>query len=161
MFVIRQCDSEEDYAIARELAAELTAWDISETQKLGIAADEVLQFYYPPGAASEMTLVATDGSTPAACIGYREINPRICELKRLYVRPAFRGSGLGARMISSLTERATAQGYSGICLETTRFMQAAIRLYEEAGFVRCEPYYTTPEVFRDISVFMRKQIGDC
>lgn len=158
MFVIKQCESEQDFASARELAAELTAWDISETQKLGLSGDEVLQFYYPQDAGVEMTLLATAGSAPAACIGYRQISPRTCEVKGLYVRPMFRGSGLGAMMISSLTEKAAAGGYSGICLETTCFMQSAIRLYDEAGFVRCEPYYIIPEVFRDISIFMRKEI---
>ena len=160
MLTIKQCESAEDFASAAELAAELAAWDIDETQKLGISADEVAQFYYPVGSELPgMTLLALAGSTPAACIGYREMSPGICELKRLFVRPMFRGTGLGAMMISSLAEKAAAAGYSRICLETTRFMKGATRLYEQAGFVPCEPYYAIPEVFRNISVFMKKEIG--
>ena len=160
MFTIKQCESNADCASAAELAAELATWDIAETQKLGISADEVAQFYYPTGSGlPEVTLLASAGSTPAACIGYREMSPGICELKRLYVRPTFRGAGLGAMMILSLAEKAAAAGYSRMCLETARFMKGAMRLYEDAGFVPCEAYYAIPETFRDISVFMRKEIG--
>jgi GNAT superfamily N-acetyltransferase len=105
-----------------------------------------------------MTLLAWADATPAACIAYRELSPHLCELKRLYVRPAFRGTGLGTLMIASLTERAGMAGYSRICLETTRFMDGALRLYEEAGFVPCKAYYEIPETFRDISIFMKKYI---
>jgi GNAT superfamily N-acetyltransferase len=159
MFIIKQCETDEDFASAAELAAELAAWDIAETEKLGISAGEVAQFYYPPGAASVMTLIASADGGPAGCIGYREMSPQTCELKRLYVRPAFRGTGLGAMMISSLAEKAAAAGYSNMCLETTRFMQGAMRLYEEAGFVPCEAYYAIPETFRDISIFMKKDLA--
>lgn len=159
MFTIKQCESDEDFANAAELAAELAAWDIAETQKLGISADEVAQFYYPEGSElPAMTLLASAGSTSAACIGYREMSPGMCEVKRLYVRPAFRGTGLGAMMISSLVEKAAAGGYSQVCLETTCFMKGAMRLYEDAGFVPCEAYYAIPDTFRNVSVFMRKEI---
>jgi GNAT superfamily N-acetyltransferase len=167
MFIIRQCDTEDDYASARELAAELAAWDIAQTQKLGITADEVAQFYYPTDgelpssadAAPGAMLLARAASIPAACVGYRELDSHSCELKRLYVRPAFRGAGLGKMMISSLVERATRAGYSRMFLETTHFMNGAIRLYEEAGFVPCDAYYAIPDTFRDISIFMKKDLG--
>lgn len=159
MFTIKQCDSDEDHASAAQLAAELAAWDIAETQKLGVSADEVAQFYYPAGAASMMTLLASAGSVPAGCIAYREMTPRKCELKRLYVRPSFRGTGLGEMMISSLAAKAAARGYSRMYLETTRFMKEAIHLYEKAGFVPCEAYYEIPEAFRNISIFMSKEMG--
>ena len=77
-------------------------------------------------------------------------------MKRLYVGPAFREMGLGAMMIASLAEKARASGYARICLETTHFMQGAMRLYREAAFVPCDAYYTIPIIFRDLSVFMRK-----
>jgi len=159
MFTIKQCESDEDFANAGQLAAELADWDIAETQKLGISTGEVAKFYYPEGPALQLMLLATAGSTPAACIGYRELSPRICELKRFYVRPTFRGRGLGALIVSSLAEEAAASGYSQMCLETTCFMKGATRLYEQAGFVQCEPYYAIPDIFRDISIFMKKDIG--
>lgn len=167
MFVIRQCETEADYAIAVELAVELSVWDGAETQKLGISADEVSQFYYPteldlagsPDAAPGVTLLASERSLSAACIGYREVRPHVCELKRLYVRPAFRGTGLGRTMVSSIVEKATLAGYSRMCLETTHFMKGAISLYDEAGFRPCEPYYEIPEIFHRLSIFMTKDLS--
>jgi GNAT superfamily N-acetyltransferase len=167
MFTIRQCETDKDYASVAELSAELAAWDIAETQKLGISADQMIQFYYPVSADEPepapkrmaMTLLASAGSVPAGCIAYREIGPKVCEMKRLYVRPAFRGTGLGKAMVSSLVERAAVAGYLRICLETTRFMKSAMQLYDEAGFVSCEAYRPIPAMFRGISVFMVKDLG--
>jgi GNAT superfamily N-acetyltransferase len=167
MFIIRPCETDADSASAAQLAAELAAWDIAETQKLGIAADEVNQFYYPVETealgsaivAQGMTLLGFGDSAPAACIGYRELSPQICEMKRLFVRPAFRGTGLGKMMVSALVEHAAMAGYSRICLETAQFMKGAMRLYEGAGFEPCEPYYAIPETFRTISVFMKRDLG--
>lgn len=166
MFIIRPCQTYEDYAYAAELAAELAAWDSAETQKLGLRAEDVLNFYYPvegelharSAATSGTTLLALAEGTPAACISFRELGPGSCELKRLYVRPAFRGTGLGRRMIGSLIQTSTIAGYSHVCLETVQFMRDAIRLYEQAGFVPCEPYYPIPEMFRAITVFMQKEL---
>jgi len=167
MLVIRHCQDSSDYSSAAQLAAELAEWDMAETQKLGISSDEMNRFYYPdslelPGTSSAVLgvmLLALSDSMPAACIGYRQLRPQECEMKRLYVRPSFRGTGLGKTMIASLVKFAATAGYSRMWLETARFMRSAMALYEQAGFVTCAPYYEVPDVFREVSVFMRKDIA--
>ena len=164
MFVVRQCEARADYAMAAELAEELARWDSAETEKLGISGEDVTQFYYTPEcdreapAVGAVTLLASDRSVSAACSSYRELRPHECELKRLYVRPAYRETGLGRLMVASIVEKATLAGYPSMCLETTHFMRGAIRLYEEAGFATCEPYYEIPDIFRGLSIFMRKNL---
>jgi ribosomal protein S18 acetylase RimI-like enzyme len=78
------------------------------------------------------------------CAGVRPLDPAICEMKRLYVRPAFRGRGLGRRLARMAVQEARVIGYSAMRLDTLPVMQNAIRLYEELGFVRCAAYYDTP-----------------
>ncbi|WP_375766525.1 GNAT family N-acetyltransferase [Archangium gephyra] len=97
--------------------------------------------YAPPGGR---LLLALDGSDAAGCVGVRELESGTCEMKRLYIRPAYRSHGLGRRLVEAAVEQARAAGYSAMCLDTLPQMGAAIRLYEAFGFERTEPYYANP-----------------
>ena len=65
-------------------------------------------------------------------------------MKRLFVRPAFRNRGLGRGLVDSLITKACSAGYSNMVLDTLPWMAGALRLYENAGFTRRAPYYSTP-----------------
>ena len=67
-----------------------------------------------------------------------------CEMKRLYVRRAFRGFGLGRQLVQALMQRATETGYSVLLLDTLDDMEAARDLYDTLGFVEIPPYYFNP-----------------
>ncbi len=69
-------------------------------------------------------------------------------MKRLYVRPAFRGNGIGHVLASAVVERVSAAGYRSMRLESTTFMKGAPELYRLLGFRAREPYYAIPEIFR-------------
>ena len=166
MLTIKQCKTEQDFAVAAELMAELSAWDSAETAKLGFTVESVLDFYYsdtsglpdPNANSGELSLLGYAGSEAGGCIGYRTLEPAICELKRLYVRPTFRRTGLGQALVASLILHAKAAGYKRMRLETVSFMTGAIRMYESNGFVRRPPYYDIPECFLPITVFMEMNI---
>jgi GNAT superfamily N-acetyltransferase len=64
----------------------------------------------------------------------------VAEVKRMYVRPAYRGRRLGALVLARLLDDARSSGYASVRLDTGRFMTAAQRTYEAAGFVDREPY---------------------
>jgi putative acetyltransferase len=94
----------------------------------------------PTGAV----LIARAGADAAGAVGYRMIEPGVAEMKRLYVRPAFRGSGLGRELASELIEDARAQGYRTMLLDTLASMSEARALYRDLGFVPVAPYYANP-----------------
>jgi ribosomal protein S18 acetylase RimI-like enzyme len=101
--------------------------------------------YAEPGGALLLALV--DG-TPAGCGAFRPLAdadyPNACEMKRLYVRRAFRQFGLGRALAQELMERAAGAGYSSMLLDTLDDMEAARGLYERLGFVEIPPYYFNP-----------------
>jgi N-acetylglutamate synthase-like GNAT family acetyltransferase len=97
--------------------------------------------YTPPRGA---LLIARQGTDAVGCVALRPIDAEICELKRLYVRPAARGSGLGRRLAESALADARGLGYHRIRLDTLPGMEAAQSLYVQMGFHEIEPYTTNP-----------------
>lgn len=88
----------------------------------------------------------------AGCIGLRKIDERSCELKRLYVRPQYRGKKLAERLIQRIIADAKEIGYSYILLDTLPFLEAAIHLYRKFGFYTVERYNSSP---MNTSIYMR------
>lgn len=94
--------------------------------------------YAPPRGT---LLLAQDGGEAAGCVGVRPLDAGRCEMKRLYVRGQYRGSGLGRQLAERAITFARGAGYRSMLLDTLPQMTAAVRLYRELGFMPCAPYY--------------------
>jgi ribosomal protein S18 acetylase RimI-like enzyme len=97
--------------------------------------------YCPPAGA--LLLARADGEA-AGCVALRPFDGDVCELKRLYVRPAARGLGLGRGLTLAALKLAAELGYRSIRLDTTPEMAAAHELYRTLGFREIEPYRENP-----------------
>jgi len=97
--------------------------------------------YAPP---SGTLLLAWDDTQPLACVALRRFDQDTAELKRLYVRPAGRGLGLGRRLCEAVLEHARSTGYSRIRLDTLHDMHAAQALYRRLGFHPIPAYRHNP-----------------
>ena len=95
---------------------------------------------------------------PVGCVALRRlegVGPQACEVKRLYVAPDHRGQGIADLLYAALEAFATSSGFRTIYLDTTDWMQAAIRFYERHGFGYCERYNENPQA----TLFMRKSLS--
>ena len=97
--------------------------------------------YSRPGG---VVLIAWNGDEAAGAIAYRMLEPGVAEMKRLYVRDAFRGRGLGRELAQELIEDARARGYRTMLLDTLASMGAARSLYRDLGFAPVAAYYDNP-----------------
>ena len=101
--------------------------------------------YAPPRGAE---LLAWVDGCPAGCCALRPLDasdyPNAAEMKRLYVRKAFRGFGLGRHLAEKILDVARLAGYASVLLDTLDDMEAARALYAELGFEEIPPYYHSP-----------------
>ena len=96
------------------------------------------------GAEGGVLLLATYEDEPAGTIALRRLERTSGEVKRLYLRPQFRGLGLGRRLLEVVIERARALGYESLYADTLPVMTEALSLYERVGFDRVGAYSPAP-----------------
>jgi putative acetyltransferase len=102
--------------------------------------------YAPPDGKLLLAIKESAGNSTEAigCIALRELGSDACEMKRLYVRPAFRGSGAGGELIRLLIAEARTIGYQRMLLDTLPSMKEAHKLYRRLGFREIPSYQKNP-----------------
>jgi GNAT superfamily N-acetyltransferase len=155
VITIRPATTESDVVVVRRLFEEYAAWiavDLSfqnfAEELKGLPGD-----YAPPRGA---LFLAWAEAIPAGCVAVRPFDESDCEMKRLYVRDAFRGMSAGERLAHEAIAWASAAGYRRMLLDTLPPMRAAHRLYERLGFEEIAPYRFNPV---EGTRFMARKLG--
>jgi ribosomal protein S18 acetylase RimI-like enzyme len=121
-----------------------------------IARDDRAQILHHISDPASCILLAYDAATPVGCILYRPLPQlgSVGEVKRLYVRPAFRQRGIADKLLQALEQFASTQHAQWLYLDTSDDLKAAIAFYEGHGYLRCDRYNDNPQA----TIFMRKRL---
>lgn len=103
-------------------------------------------------------LLATLNGQPAGCVTLKPVDQQHCELKRLYVRPTFRGHNLGKQLVDAFMQSARSLGYQYAVLDSHRSMAMAHDIYKSAGFDVVDAPPDFPQALRQSVVFMRCEL---
>ncbi len=107
--------------------------------------------YGPP--VGELWLVEEDGNF-VGCAALRKLEEGICELKRMYIRPSYRGKRWGQELMDIALQTAQSLGYYTMRLDSLQRLEAAVKLYTSYGFQQISPYNFNPEA--DVVYFEKK-----
>jgi GNAT superfamily N-acetyltransferase len=167
MIALDRCTTLAEFEAAHVLLAEMGGWDAAEANAYGVAEADTLAAYYGEQPAElQAAFIGTGaafylarwGGEPAGCAGFVRWGNDIAELKKLYVRPAFRGKGLARALMEAVLSAMRAAGYGESRLVTTRFMPEAVALYREFGFHDCGPFEPLPDAFAPFTLFMERRL---
>jgi GNAT superfamily N-acetyltransferase len=159
MVEIVQAESELHLGYVSELLKEYLAWAETLHPMDGIpafegASDEVENLpgiYSPPKGR---LLLALNDDRPAGCVALKPVRAGVAELKRMYVQPGKRGQGIGWKLGEKLVHEARHIGYAKIVLDSHHSMKDAHAIYRGLGFRQVAPPADTPEIVKDMAIFM-------
>ena len=140
---IFQAKTDEDFDIAKKLFVEYAdslGFHLSFQDFEGELANLPGDYVSPTGCL----LLAVYKEQSVGCIGLRKLSDRVCELKRLYVKPSFRGLGIGRALVEAVIEEARKIDYNYMRLDTVPSMEAASALYASVGFKKASAYRYNP-----------------
>jgi ribosomal protein S18 acetylase RimI-like enzyme len=143
LLIIRRATTEEGLAQARELFIEYGA-SLSVDLRFQNFDEELATLpgdYAPPRGR---LLIAIHENEIAGCVALREIEESVCEMKRLYVRPNFRGLNIGRELAGAIIAEARQIGYAKMRLDTLPTMKSARALYDSLGFREISSYRHNP-----------------
>jgi GNAT superfamily N-acetyltransferase len=162
--IITPVESAADIEVARELLAEYMAWtltvegDAHDAPTFQGHREELANLSRVYSAPAGRLFLARDSDRVAGSVAIKRHDRRVCELKRLYVRPAFRGRRIGERLARFAVDEARAMGYERMVLDSHISMRSAHAIYQSLGFTFVDAPPDFPERFRPVVVFMARDL---
>jgi len=160
MIEIYPVETDKDLEIVKGLLEEYVAsWfefdgpvHEKEVEKARGQMENLFNHFGPPDGC---LLFARYGEEVAGCVALEKLNDSVCQMKRLYVKPEFRGLKIGRELAERVIEQARRIGYERMRIHTVTALERANRLYKSLGFNEIDPYEYTP---REDAVFMELKL---
>jgi GNAT superfamily N-acetyltransferase len=133
--------------------------DLNDVPVLAGYEDEIATLpgrYAPPDGC---LLLALHDSQNAGCVGFYKFDEGVCEVKRLWTRPQFRGQKIGRALMETLIETARQSGYKAIILSTVDILKEARSMYSSFGFEPIAPYLEMPPEMLAHEIFLRLDLS--
>ena len=148
-FYIHQAKTSQDLEDIRDLFTAYVEWLNLDLSFQDFQAElSSLPGKYAPPKGGLLLARSSRSEGPLGCVAFRALpalGETCCEMKRLYVVPDGRGSGVGVALARAVLEEARNRGFELMKLDTLADrMGSAVKLYKQLGFVECEKYYDTP-----------------
>ena len=120
--------------------------------------EENRQEYMPHNALHDIhdVFIAYIDENPVGCASFKQYEEGVAELKRVYVKPDYRGKGIAEQLVNTVSAAAGKKGFQTLILETGKTFTAAVNLYQKLGFVITDHY--EPYIGMEDSVCMRKEL---
>lgn len=166
MLTVLQVDSPADIRDVRALLREYTTWACTLTEDADQAPtfrgleEELATLPGDYGPPHGRLLLARHNGAAAGCVALKSRDAATGELKRLYVRPLYRGEGIGQQLVAAIITEASRIGYRRIVLDSYWSMKAAHSIYEAAGFHRTEAPGDFPVHLKPVVVFMEIELDE-
>ena len=162
---LTQVHSPDQIAAAEELMREYTQWvmplveDSDQAPTYAGLEQELASLpgpYAPPNGSLRLAML---GDRAAGCVALKRVDATTAELKRMYVRPEFRGRSVGTQLVTALIRDARQLGYQRIILDSLNIMAHAHQIYRSVGFRPTQAPADFPERLHSIVVFMALELG--
>ena len=165
---INQANSREDFAAFGELVTHYVNWcrtrfahkpsfvdSIFNIQSLDSEIRELPTKYSPPEGRA---FLASGAGAVSGCCAFRRLDPKVCEMKRLFVLASAHGQGTGRKLCLAAIAQARADGFEHMRLDTLRLFTESIALYRTLGFQEREPYLDYPRDMLSDVLFMELRL---
>lgn len=144
MVEIKRCLTDSDFSFAVQIMKNYIHW-LNIDLSFQDIDNELSDFPSMYGSPNGLFLLAWHGGELAGCVGLRMLEPKVCEMKRLFVYDQFKSKGVGRKLCTALIQEAKNMGYEKMRLDTLGRMEAAKRLYISLGFGEIESYCFNPD----------------
>jgi N-acetylglutamate synthase-like GNAT family acetyltransferase len=141
--VYKKLETNEEITKTKDLIMEYIKW-INQDLSFQDIDDELENFpnkYEEPLGAF---IIAKENENVIGCVGLRNLDNKICEIKRLFVNDDYKGRGIGKKLVKKIIRVAKIKNYERIRLDTINTMEVALKIYYKNGFYEIEPYYNNP-----------------
>jgi putative acetyltransferase len=140
-YSIRPPQSKEEWNVVRKLLQDYRNEFDDKTCFTSFDEEmENIEGYYADPRKHKLIAIEQPGNKIVGCVGLRALSPDVAEMKRLYVIPSHRGTGIGKRLAEEIITVAGKMKFKSMVLDTMHEMQDAQRLYQRMGFAVAEPY---------------------